>query len=62
MPSLTFRSLTFFELIFVYGVKKWSISFFFLHVRSHILNKPSGHLQSYRKKGGVFQRDQRSFR
>ena len=29
MPSLTFRSLTFFELIFVYGVKKWSISFFF---------------------------------
>jgi len=53
MPSLTFRSLIFFELIFVCGVKKWSISFF-LHVRSHILNKPSGHLQSYRKMGGVF--------
>ena len=53
MPSLTFRSLIYFELIFVYGVKEWSI-FIFLHVRSHILNKPSGHLQTYRKMGGVF--------
>ena len=53
MPSLTFRSLTYFELIFLYEVKKWSI-FIFLHVRSHILNKPSRHLQTYRKMGGVF--------
>ena len=53
MPSLTFRSLIYFELIFVYGVKEWSI-FIFLYVRSHVLNKPSGHLQTYRKMGGVF--------